>query len=176
MKKISIYSTFITILCVFALLTGCGAKTEKWAYIHEPMEAVITLKSNGKATYQGNEYTYTKDDTYITLKAGDGEQKKLRYELDGDKMTLYEESTYTRNGEGEGIVGTWTQPNGWSYRFTDNGEFSEESIFFGHYTVDEADSTIKLMYDEPYEDAILYYTLDGDNLTVAYPGPMVRVQ
>ena len=91
-------------------------------------------------------------------------------------MTLYEESTYTRSGEGEGVVGNWLQGNGWSYVFTDSGEFSEENIFFGHYTVDEKKSRIKLMYDEPMEDAYLYYTLNGDKLTVAYPWPMVRVQ
>ena len=99
-----------------------------------------------------------------------------RYEMDGDNMTLYEESTYTRVGTGEGVVGTWTQSNGWSYVFTENGEFSEEGIFYGHYTVEEANSRIKLMYDDPIEDAYLYYTLDGDKLTVAYPWPMVRVQ
>ena len=136
---------------------------------------MIALSDNGKATYKGNEYTYTKDDTYITLRNEGGEQR-IRYEMDGDNMTLYEESTYTRAGSGEGVVGTWTQSNGWSYVFTENGEFSEEGIFYGHYTVEEDKSRIKLMYDDPIEDAYLYYTLDGDKLTVAYPWPMVRVQ
>ena len=176
MKKIKIYSTLISIIFIMSLLGGCGSKTEKWAYNHEPLVAVIALSDNGKATYKGNEYTYTKDDTYITLKDENGEQQKIRYEMNGDKMTLYEESTYTRSGEGEGVVGNWLQGNGWSYVFTDSGEFSEENIFFGHYTVDEEKSRIKLMYDEPMEDAYLYYTLNGDKLTVAYPWPMVRVQ
>ena len=175
MKKIKIYSTLISIVFIMSLLGGCGSKTEKWAYNHEPLVAVIALSDNGKATYKGNEYTYTRDDTYITLKNEGGEQR-IKYEMDGDNMTLYEESTCTRVGTGEGVVGTWTQSNGWSYVFTENGEFSEEGIFYGHYTVEEANSRIKLMYDDPIEDAYLYYTLDGDKLTVAYPWPMVRVQ
>ena len=176
MKKLRVYSLAIAMLFVLTVLGGCGSKTEKWAYDYEPTEAVIALSEDGKATYKGNEYTYTKDDTYITLRDENGEQQKIRYEMNGDKMTLYEESTYTRSGEGEGVVGNWLQGNGWSYVFTDSGEFSEENIFFGHYTVDEEKSRIKLMYDEPMEDAYLYYTLNGDKLTVAYPWPMVRVQ
>ena len=172
MKKLRVYSLAIAMLFVLTVLGGCGSKTEKWAYDYEPTEAVIALSEDGKATYKGNEYTYTKDDTYITLKDENGEQQKIRYEMNGDKMTLYEESTYRRDGE----VGNWLQGNGWSYVFTDSGEFSEENIFFGHYTVDEEKSRIKLMYDEPMEDAYLYYTLNGDKLTVAYPWPMVRVQ
>ena len=176
MKKLRVYSLAIAMLFVLTVLGGCGSKTEKWAYDYEPTEAVIALSEDGKATYKGNEYTYTKDDTYITLKDENGEQQKIRYEMNGDKMTLYEESTYTRVGSGNGLVGDWQQSNGWSYVFTEDGKFSEESIFYGHYTVDEDNSRIKLMYDDPIEDAYLYYTLDGDKLTVAYPWPMVRVK
>jgi hypothetical protein len=175
MKKFRTYILMITIISMMAALWGCGCKTEKWAYIHDPMEAVIALSDNGQATYKGSEYTYTKDDSFITLKDGNTEQH-MRYEMDGDKMTLYEESTYTRVGSGNGLVGDWQQGNGWSYVFTEDGKFSEESIFYGHYTVDEDNSRIKLMYDDPIEDAYLYYTLDGDKLTVAYPWPMVRVK
>ena len=176
MKKLKIYLSGIAAAGMILALMGCGARTEKWAYIHEPLDAVIALSDNGKATYKGSEYSYTKDESFITLKDNSGEQTSMRYEQDGDKMTLYEESTYDRVGEGEGIVGDWAQGNGWSYEFTQDGKFSEEDIFFGHYTVDEANSAIKLMYDDPIEDATLYYSLDGDKLTVAYPWPMVRVK
>ena len=166
------------IILTVSILSGCGGKTEAWAYTHEPTEQIIALSDNGKATYKGSEYTYTKDDSYITLKDKSGSEESLRYEMNGEQMTLYEKSTYTRQGkaEGDGIVGVWTQDNGWSYQFTEDGSFSEENIFFGHYSVDEAKSCIRLMYDDPIEDAYLYYSLDGDKLTVAYPWPMVRVQ
>ena len=72
-------------MLILTVLGGCGSKTEKWAYVHEPMEAVIALSEDGKATYKGNEYTYTKDDTYITLKDESGEQLQIRYELRGGR-------------------------------------------------------------------------------------------
>ena len=164
--------SFAMVIC-----TGCGAVTEKWAYSHEPDKEIIALSDNGKAEYKGEKYTYTRDDNYISLKDGSGNEEKLRYVLDGDQMTLYEKSMYHFNGEKdtEGIVGNWIQDNGWSYEFTGDGKFSEENIFFGRYTVDEENSCIRLMYDDPIEDAYLYYSLDGDLLTIDYPWPMVKM-
>lgn len=160
------------------LLTGCGKKAESWAYIHEPEKEIISLYDNGKAVYKGEKYTYTKDDSYITLTDDNNEVTKLRYVMEDDKMILYERSTYEFDGEknSDGIVGVWKQDNGWSYQFTEDGKFSEENIFFGHYTVDEENSCIRLMYDDPIEDACLYYSLNGDELTVDYPWPMVQTK
>ena len=98
--------------------------------------------------------------------------------MENGSMVLYEKSTYTYS-EGDpkdGIIGLWTQDNGWSYEFTEDGKFSEENIFFGHYSVDEENKCIRLMYDDPIEDAYLYYTLDGNKLTVDYPWPMVKLE
>lgn len=178
MKRINIFTFGISVLLSVSILSGCGYKTEKWAYTHAPDEQIIALSDNGMADYKGSKYTYTRDDTFITLKDANGEEESLRYEMNGDQMTLYEESTYTRQGEaGDGsVVGVWTQDNGWSYQFTEDGSFSEENIFFGHYSVDENSNCIRLMYDDPIEDAYLYYTLSGDKLTVAYPWPMVRIE
>ena len=135
MKKIKIYSILISIMCVMTLLGGCGSKTEKWAYDYEPTQAVIALSENGKATYKGNEYTYTKDDTFITLTDENGEQLKIRYEMNGDKMTLYEESTYTRSGSGDGVVGNWLQSNGWSYVCLQTAESSVRRTFSSDTTL-----------------------------------------
>ncbi len=178
MKSFNIGAIGITLLLTASILAGCGSQTERWAYIHAPEEEIISFSDNGKATYKGNQYTYTKDDTYINLEDKSGNKESLRYEMTGDGMTLYEKSTYKRQGQGDpgSIVGEWAQDNRWSYTFTEDGRFSEENIFFGHYAVDEDNSCIKLMYDDPLEDAYLYYTLNGDELTVAYPWPMVRVQ
>ena len=178
MKRINIFAFGISVLLSVSVLSGCAAKTEKWAYAHEPDEEIIALSDNGKADYKGSKYTYTKDGSYITLKDANGVEERLRFEMSGDSMTLYEKSTYTRQGEGDenSIVGVWLQDNGWSYQFTEDGSFSEENIFFGHYSVDTVSNCIKLMYDDPIEDAYLYYTLNGDELTVAYPWPMVRME
>ncbi len=175
----SIRSLFPVIAAVIAsvMIAGCGAKTEKWAYIHEPEEVILSLSDNGKAIYKGEKYSYTRDDTFLTLTDSKGESKKMRFLPDGDRMLLYETSTYTYDGTGtpDSIVGMWTQDNGWLFQFTEDGSFSEENIFYGHYQVNEADQTIKLMYDEPLEDAILYYSLEGNELTIDYPWPVLRV-
>ena len=181
MKKLIIdkITLGITVISAVAMLSGCGSHNEKWAYSHDPQEPVISLSDSGSATYKGNRYTYEKDDSFITLKDDKGSIIRLRYQMDGDQMTLYEESTYDLCTEDTGtIVGVWKQDNGWSYQFTANGEFAEENIFHGHYSVDESKKCIKLMYDDPIEDAYLYYALNdsGDKLTVAYPWPMVRVK
>lgn len=167
----------VAVSFVLISVTGCGEKMEKWAYSHDPETEVIAFSDNGKAEYKGETYTYTKDENYISLKDSAGDEEKLRYVMNGEQMTLYEKSTYYFDGEKdtEGIVGTWKQDNGWSYEFTGDGEFSEENIFFGHYTVDEENSCIRLMYNDPIEDAYLYYSLDGDMLTIDYPWPMVKM-
>ena len=178
MKKFRGYIVSTILISSALLLGGCGAKTEKWAYAYEPTEEVIELSDNGKAQYKGDKYTYTQDDNFIELKDKSGNVTELRYAMENDNMVLYEKSTYTfSEGEPtEGIIGLWTQDNGWSYEFTEDGKFSEENIFFGHYTVDEEKSCIRLMYDDPIEDAYLYYTLDGNKLTVDYPWPMVKLE
>ena len=182
MHRVNYKHYVLSVLAAFAaaafLLAGCGTRTDSYAYIHDPETEIIALSDNGKAVYKGNQYTYTQDDTYIYLKGKDNDTVQLRYipnEKD-DGMILYEKSVYTYDGEGEpdGITGVWKQDNGWEYQFTDSGTFSEENIFFGHYAVDEKESSIRLMYDDPIEDAILYYSLDGNKLTIDYPWPMVR--
>lgn len=175
MKKLL---TFIFAFTMLLTASGCGKYKENWAYIHDPKVTVLSLSDDGKAIYKGTKYSYTKDDSYIDLKGEDGSELKLRYIADKDGMILYEKTTYTFDGEGtpDGITGVWKQDNGWVYRFTEKGTFSEEDIFYGHYIVDEENSSIKLMYDEPIEDAILYYELKGNELIIDYPWPMVKTE
>lgn len=162
------------ILCT--ALAGCGGKAEKWAYIHEPDKEVLRLSSNGKAVFNGTEYTYTKDSDHITLTDAAGKPEEHRYVMDGEQMIFYERSVYTleEGTAGDGIIGVWK--NGKSvYEFTAKGTFNEDNAFFGHYSVDEQAGTIQFMYDAPLPDALLYYELgsDGKQLTIDYPWPMV---
>ena len=176
--NISRYLKHTAALLICLVLAGCGqGNAEHWAYIHEPEKEVLTLGENGKAEFNGEKYSYTKDATSITFSDASDKKDSHRYVMDGDKMIFYERSTYTRyeQGAGDGIVGTWICGNN-LYTFTAEGEFSEENIFFGRYAVDEAAGSIKLMYSDPIEDALLYYQLDGDQLTIDYPWPMVRVE
>lgn len=174
-KNIAVCSALI--LSVLSLW-GCGSKVEKtesWAYDYEPSQEVLAFYEDGTAVYKGEEYKFSKDDSFISLTKG-SDSTKLRYIDDGKRIILYEKSTYQhQNGDADGsIVGLWTQANGWSYQFTEDGSFSEENIFFGHYTVDEENSCIRLMYDDPVEDAYLYYRINGNEMTIDYPWPMTE--
>ena len=176
MKMKNIAAGAVIILSILSL-TGCGKKTESWAYNHEPEKEILAFYSNGKATYKGETYKYTRDDSYINLK-DKSNSTQLRYVKDGENIILYEKSTYHRQGGDaeDGIVGLWSQDNGWSYQFTEEGKFSEDNVFFGSYSVDEGEQCIKLMYDDPLEDAYLYYSLDGNDMTIDYPWPLVPTQ
>ena len=161
------------------LLMGCSGKAEHWAYNHEPDKDALVLYENGKAVFKDVEYTYTRDDTFINLTDQSGETVPHRYVKDDahEQIYFYEPALYHRNegSDGEGIIGMWTQDNGRNqFQFSKEGTFSEENIFFGNYLVDEEAGTIKLMYSDPIEDTLLYYTLDGDDLKIDYPWPMVK--
>ncbi len=169
----------VVLAAAMSVLSACGANTRSFAYIHDPETEILSLSDNGKAVYKDSNYSYTMDDSFITLKGDDGSEMKLRYvpdDKDENRMILYEKSTYDFDGEGtpNGVIGSWKQDNGWTFEFTTKGTFAEENIFFGHYAVDEKEGTIKLMYDEPIEDALLYYSVDGNSLTIDYPWPMVK--
>ena len=175
LKRLTLISVIIAALCVLA---GCGVTSEQWAYSHEPEEKILELFSNGKAEYKGQAYTYTKDASYIQLKDKSGNTADIRYEMDGEEMLLYEPKTYHREGGSteDGIHGLWKEDNGKeSFEFSKDGKFSEDNIFFGAYGLDKDAGTIKLMYSDPLQDTILYYTLDGDSVAIAYPWRLVRV-
>ncbi len=178
MKKAGIKACMATLLILSMLLAGCGTNTEKWAYNHEPETEVLALSDNGKAVYKNEKYTYTKDDSHIILKDKEGNVFEHRYMMDGEQMIFYESSTYDRDPSqpGEGIIGLWTKDN-WAFRFTEDGKFGEDGVFYGDYAINESEHSIKLMYDAQYQfvDATLYYSLDGDRLTIDYPWPMVHV-
>ena len=177
MKSFKHIVSGIALVFLVVTLTGCNVTTERWAYNHETDKEILALSSNGKAVFKDEKYKYTKDDSFINLTDKDGNTTSLRYYMDGDAMILYESSTYQYAGEGEpdGVVGIWLQDNNWSYQFNADGKFSEDNIFFGFYSVDEANSSIKLMYDEPLQDAILYYHLNGNELTIEYPWTLVHL-
>lgn len=174
--KLGKFTAGAVIILSLLSLTGCGSKKiQSLAYNHEPDKEVLAFYDNGKAVFKGEEYKYSADDTSIIITDKDN-STVVHCAKDGDKIILYEKTTYKRQvGKTEdGIVGLWTQGNGWSYEFTAEGKFSEDTFFYGSYSVDEENHCIKLMYDDPIEDAYLYYSLEGDELIVDYPWPMVQ--
>lgn len=183
MKKCtSLLLTSIMFLSLF-IFGGCGEKSDSplvgnWAYIHDTETTIISLKSDGKAEYEGEKYSYTTDDTYINL-TKDGESLKLRYELTKDGFLMYQTTEYEYQGDGtpESIIGNWYNPTTkWSYEFTEEGTFKEDGYFPGYFTVDENNSSIKLMYNDHFEDTIIYYGIEGTKLTIDYPWAMVKAE
>ena len=151
-----------------------------WAPIYEETKESLSFGTDGSITYKNEKFdSYTVDDNFITLK---GEKElKLRYVMKQKKMLLYDAKPYkfvkvagTYDGIVEGsLVGLWRYDNNYSYEFTDKGTFYEDGNFPGHYSVNEEDHSIKLMYNDHFEDIFLYYSLDGDILTIEYPWSMV---
>ena len=182
MKKFR-QTALICVLLIAAamLLSGCGENDPlcgEWAYIHDPETPVLTLEANGKAKFNGADYTFKSDDTYIKLASG-GETLDMRYVLEDDGMYLYETTVYTYASEGtpNGLTGRWEcKAQNWTFEFTENGTFMEDAIFPGYYFADEAAGTIKLVYNDQFVDTVCYYTLSGNELRIEYPWRMVKAQ
>ena len=52
MKRVRVVTSCLTIVLALTFLMGCGAKTERWAYNHEPEKEILALSDNGKAVYK----------------------------------------------------------------------------------------------------------------------------
>lgn len=183
-KKLAI---LLSVMMVFGtILTGCGDKVltgklnGKWAYIHDTKTAALTIKDNGKATLDKKNYTCEYDDDYIYLTDKNGNVQKNRYILEKeDSLLLYKTATYKYQGTGtsDGLIGVWidTDNGNSSFEFTTEGTFREDSYMPGYYYVDEEAGSILLVYNDHYIDTTIYYSLDGDILTVDYPWTMTRM-
>ena len=151
MKNLKTTLIILALTMVMLIPTGCGSanKIESWARDYEPTEEYLALYDDGKAVFEGKDYTYVKDDDSITLTDKDGNSIEHRYYIDNEKMVFYIASVYEYQDEGEpdGIVGNWACGNN-VFRF----------------------------FDAPLPDATFYYSLAGKELTIDYPWPLVKTQ
>jgi hypothetical protein len=189
MKKIKYFTTFLVIMLIMLFMTSCGKNTNaksndvkgiigSWAYTHDKEKAIAVFHKNGTAQYEGNEYSFECDSQFIKLKNKDGKTLKLRYLLNDKGMYLYSNTTYTFSGKGEpdGLVGEWScAEKNWSYSFTEEGTFEEDGFFSGNYTVDDKNSTFKMVYDDKFEDTVCYFQIHDGKLQIEYPWPMVKI-
>lgn len=191
MKYIKLLPTIILVM-VLLLMTACDkgkndmkkskestAISGSWAYIHDNETAIAVFQNDGTAQYKGKYYSYECDSQYIKLKDTDGETIQLRYVLDDEGMYLYSNDTYTFSGEDEpyGLIGEWTcKEKNWSYIFTETGTFLEDGYFPGYYTVDYENLTLKLVYNDQFEDTVCYFRIEENKLHMEYPWRMVRIR
>jgi hypothetical protein len=191
MKTTKFLQFFLTVVLILLLMTACGKNKNdtalsnealgicgNWAYIHDKETAVAVFGEDGSAEYEGKDYTFECDSQFINLRNKDDETIQLRYELDNEGMYLYSNNTYTFCGEGEpdGLVGEWScAEKNWSYIFTEAGTFMEDGFFPGYYTVDDENSTFKLVYNDQFEDTVCYFRLAENMLHIEYPWQMVKI-
>ena len=69
MKNLKTTLIILALTMVMLIPTGCGSanKIESWARDYEPTEEYLALYDDGKAVFEGKDYTYVKDDDSITL-------------------------------------------------------------------------------------------------------------
>ena len=189
MKKIKFIPTFLVIMLIMLFMTACGknatAKSNEakgicgsWAYTHDKETAIAVFHKDGTAQYEGKDYSFECDSQFIKLKDKDDKTIKLRYLVDDVGMYLYSNTTYTFSGKGEphGLVGEWScKEKNWSYSFTEAGTFMEDGFFSGNYTIDDENSTFKLVYKDQFEDTVCYFQVDDGKLQIEYPWPMVKI-
>lgn len=191
MKTKKCLPTLFAIVLILLLMTACSKNKNNtvlsnealkicgsWAYIHDKETAIAEFREDGTAQYEGKDYSFECNSMFIKLTNRDGETIQLRYALDDEGMYLYSNNTYTFCGEGEpdGLVGEWScADKNWSYFFTEAGTFLEDGYFPGYYTVNDEDSTFKLVYNDHFEDTVCYFQLEGNKLQIDYPWRMVRI-
>ncbi len=189
MKTTKFLPTLFVVLLMLLLMTACDkndtAKSDEeleicgsWAYKHDKETAIAVFREDGTAKYEGKDYSFESDSQFIKLKNTEGEIVELRYALDDEGMYLYSNNTYTFSGEGkpDGLVGEWTcADKNWSYSFTKTGTFNEDGYFSGSYTIDDENSTFKLVYNDEFEDTVCYFQLEVNKLHIEYPWRMVRM-
>ncbi len=155
---------------------------KSWAAIYEKDKEVLSFNKDGSATYRSVAYDeYSIDDNFITFKGK--EELKSRYLMKRKKMLLYETKEYVRDNSldaykdvpKDSITGFWSFGD-YSFEFTDKGTFYEDRNFPGYYYVDEEEHSIKLMYNDHFEDIYLYYELSGDVLKIEYPWSLVPTE
>ena len=192
MKRNRLITLGCLIICLMILACGCEKEPkqdhkttgESWAYVHDTVTEILWLGENGKATFKGEEFNYVKDDNFITLTDKNQKTLKMHYSMNKEQMLLYEIMDYHFVAEEggpdkpNGLVGIWKggEEDRMSYQFTEEGAFLEDEHFPGYYSVDEENGMIKLMYVDHFTDTYIYYHLNGTQLTVEYPWPMVKTE
>jgi hypothetical protein len=174
------------VLSGLILLSGCGGSAAagaytgpylgKWAYNHDKEKTALVIDDEGKAKLDGKKYTCTETEDSMILQNEEGDSVKIVFksnEGDQNEILVYKPTRYKRESGTEGIIGSWTCDK-WSFQFTESGTFLEDGYFPGYYAVDEEDSVIVLIYNDMFENTVIPYTLDGDELCLDYPWDMVR--
>lgn len=154
----------------------------EWAFSHEPAVPVLQVREDGTAVYDGRDWSWEADDSFLYLTAPEGDTRTLRYRAEDDRVLLFLPGAYTRRARltEEEIWGAWILDGSEmsSFVFEKDGRFMEDGTFVGTYSVDEEAGSFLLHYLPAgyFEDTLCYFRREGEQMTVFYPWPLVPLQ
>ncbi len=170
------------------VLTGCDKDDpnidKQWADAANPEAPCLIFYKDGTVKFEGVTYKSGKfTETDLELTKDDGTVISKKYFDDGKQRFIYKTLVYEKDAnlgnDGDSIVNAWrvkSETDGMSFQFTDKGTFMEDGAFYGYYILNEEEGTIKLAYDAPLTDVLLYYKLEDGKLVIEYPWGYVEVQ
>ena len=155
-----------------------------WAFHHAPENSVLLVREDGTAVYDGKDWTWKGDETFLRLTGPEGQKVSIRYEAEEDSMKVYLPGEYTRRDKltDEEIWGAWIRDGSEqsSFVFEKDKRFLEDQVFQGNYEVDTEAGTILLMYLPKgyFADTLCYFDREAgsDHMTVYYPWPMTATK
>lgn len=181
MKSVRRFAITLLTLCLL-MTVPVGAPAEgssvslvgEWVFSDMPGTTLMYLKEDGSAIYGGQSLVWEDQHDALLLTDEAGESLRLPYLPTGTGITVWLPSVFERiseiGGVGE-ITGTWraTGNSQSSFVFTLDGQFLEDGIFSGTYTVDEENATVKLQYSGPFADTEIFYVFMDEALVIYYP-------
>ena len=177
---------FLLILCLAFSAAALGGENfplvGDWAFNHAPEKTVLLVRDDGTAVYDGRDWTWEGDETFLNLQNTEGETFSIRYAADEDGIRIYLPGDYTRRDKlvDEEIWGAWIKDtsDASSFIFEKDGRFMEDTTFVGTYKVDPEAGTFLLQYQPAgyFNDTLCYFEREGDHMTVFYPWPLTAVQ
>lgn len=151
-------------------LIGC------WAYPHDPEKTVLTLNADGAAVFGSTGYTWDRAEEGLRLTGSDGSDAVLKCLLTDTGMTIWLPTIFERKAGTAGLIGAWEAvgTSMSSFSFATNGQFLEDGVFTGDYTVDEEKGQITLKYMGNFQDTVIDFAFVDEYLVVSYPWAMIR--
>ena len=91
---------FLLILCLAFSAAALGGENfplvGDWAFNHAPEKTVLLVRDDGTAVYDGRDWTWEGDETFLNLQNTEGETFSIRYAADEDGIRIYLPGDYTR--------------------------------------------------------------------------------
>jgi hypothetical protein len=180
-------SCFVCLAVLLVPFPACGTAAGSplvggWAFNYAPEEAVLLVREDGTAEYEGRAFSWEDNGTFLVLTdAETGEKVSLRYTVKEGTILLYLPKVYLRFADlpGEGLTGAWIgeESEGSTFIFREDHRFLEDGTFTGTFRADPEAGTFLLIYPQYFDDTLCYFRMEGnDRMTVEYPWPLVEWQ